>query len=147
MISPKIKSDLILLLAAIIWGFAFVAQRVGMDFVGPFTFNGVRFALGSLVLLPFILFRKKRQLIFPDDKNSRKKLITGTVITGFVLSLGISFQQIGLLTTTAGKAGFITGLYVIFVPVAGIFLGHKTRFTVWSGVALSAVGLYFLSIT
>jgi drug/metabolite transporter (DMT)-like permease len=147
LISPKIKSNLILLLAAVIWGFAFVAQRVGMDFVGPFTFNGIRFALGSIVLLPFLLFRRKRQLIFPDEKNSRRKLIIGTVIMGFVLSLGISFQQIGLMTTTAGKAGFITGLYVIFVPIAGIFFGHKTRVAVWIGVALSAVGLYFLSIT
>jgi len=147
MLSPKVKSDLILLLAAIIWGFAFVAQRVGMDFVGPFTFNGIRFAIGTLVLLPFLIFRRKRQWIHPDEKNSRKKLIIGMIITGFIISLGISLQQIGLQTTTAGKAGFITGLYVIFVPVAGIFFGHKTSFTVWSGVVLSAVGLYFLSIT
>ena|ERR1035438_10145938 len=146
-LSPKLKSDLILLLAAVIWGFAFVAQRVGMDFVGPFTFNGVRFGIGSLVLLPFLLARRKKQLIHPDEKNSRKKLITGMVITGFIISVGISFQQIGLMSTTAGKAGFITGLYVIFVPVAGIFFGHKTSFTVWLGVVLSALGLYFLSIT
>lgn len=147
MISPKLKSDLILLLAAIIWGFAFVAQRVGMDFVGPFTFTGVRFGIGTLVLLPFLIARRKRQLIYSDEKNSRKKLIIGTVITGFIISIGISFQQIGLQTTTAGKAGFITGLYVIFVPIAGIFFGHKTRVTVWIGVLLSALGLYFLSIT
>jgi drug/metabolite transporter (DMT)-like permease len=147
MISPKIRSDLILLLAAIIWGFAFVAQRVGMDFVGPFTFNGIRFGIGSLVLLPFLYFRRNKQFINPDEKNSRKKLITGTIITGFIISLGISLQQIGIQTTTAGKAGFITGLYVIFVPIAGIFFGHKTRIAVWAGVILSATGLYFLSST
>ncbi len=147
MISSKLKSDLILLLTAVIWGFAFVAQRVGMDFVGPFTFTGVRFAIGTLVLLPFLIARRKRQLIHPDEKNSRKKLIIGTIITGLIISLGISFQQIGLQTTTAGKAGFITGLYVIFVPIAGIFFGHKTRIIVWIGVLLSAIGLYFLSIT
>jgi drug/metabolite transporter (DMT)-like permease len=141
------KSDLILLLAAVIWGFAFVAQRVGMDFVGPFTFNGIRFAIGSVVLLPFLFVRRNRKLIHPDGKNSRKKLITGMIITGLIISLGISFQQIGIQTTTAGKAGFITGLYVIFVPIAGIFFGHKTRLTVWAGVILSAVGLYFLSST
>jgi drug/metabolite transporter (DMT)-like permease len=135
------------MLAAVIWGFAFVAQRVGMDYVGPFTFTGVRFAIGTLVLLPFLIARRKRQLIHTDEKNSRKKLIFGTIITGLIISLGISFQQIGLQTTTAGKAGFITGLYVIFVPVAGIFFGHKTSITVWTGVILSAIGLYFLSIT
>jgi drug/metabolite transporter (DMT)-like permease len=147
MISPKLKSDLILLLAAVIWGFAFVAQRVGMEFVGPFTFNGVRFAIGSLVLLPFIMARRKEKLIHPDAKNSRKKLITGMLITGLIISLGISLQQIGIQTTTAGKAGFITGLYVIFVPMAGIFFGHKTRFAVWIGVLLSTIGLYLLSST
>jgi drug/metabolite transporter (DMT)-like permease len=144
--SAKLRSDLILLLAAIIWGFAFVAQRVGMEFVGPFTFNGVRFTLGTLVLVPFLFLGKK----FTPKNNlllvSRKQVILGIIATGILLFLGVSLQQIGLQTTTAGKAGFITGLYVIFVPIVGIFLGHRTNIFTWAGVLFSSVGLYLLSI-
>jgi drug/metabolite transporter (DMT)-like permease len=145
--SAKLRSDLILLLAAIIWGFAFVAQRVGMEYVGPFTFNGVRFTLGTLVLIPFLLFGKK---FTPKDASlatSRKKIFWGVIGTGILLFAGVSLQQVGLQTTTAGKAGFITGLYVVFVPVAGIFLGHRTHIYTWLGVLFSATGLYLLSIT
>jgi drug/metabolite transporter (DMT)-like permease len=145
--SAKLRSDLILLLAAIIWGFAFVAQRVGMEFVGPFTFNGVRFTLGTLVLVPFLFSKKK---FIPKDPSlaiSRRKIFWGVVGLGLLLFTGVSLQQVGLQTTTAGKAGFITGLYVVFVPVVGIFLGHRTNLYTWLGVVLSATGLYFLSIT
>ncbi|MDP4281160.1 MAG: DMT family transporter [Bacteroidota bacterium] len=144
----KIRSDLILLLAAIIWGFAFIAQRVGMQFVGPFIFNGIRFSLGILVILPFLIFRKKRiWMVFPEKREDSKKIIWGSILTGIVLFIAISLQQIGIMTTTAGKAGFITGLYVVFVPVAGLFLGHKMNFRIWLGVILSLTGLYFLSMT
>ena len=102
--------------------------------------------MGSIVLLPVVLLRKKTGLIRPDGKNSMSKLITGIIITGLVLFCGASFQQVGIQSTTAGKAGFITGLYVVFVPVAGIFFGHRTKLFMWVGVALSAIGLYFLSI-
>jgi len=143
--SAKLRSDLILLLAAVIWGFAFVAQRIGMEYVGPFTFNGVRFTLGALVLLPFLLYKQKSdQKKFPPV--SIRKIIFGVIGTGILLFLGVSFQQIGLKTTTAGKAGFITGLYVIFVPVVGIVLGHRTNLFTWLGVLFSATGLYLLSI-
>ncbi len=145
--STKIRSDLILLLAAIIWGFAFVAQRVGMEFVGPFTFNGVRFTLGTLVLVPFLFFGKKFTLKDPSLATSRRKIIWGVIVTGILVFIGVSLQQVGLQTTTAGKAGFITGLYVVFVPIVGIFLGHRTNLYTWLGVLLSATGLYFLSIT
>ncbi len=147
MLSAKVKSDFILLLAAIIWGFAFVAQRVGMDYVGPFTFNGVRFSLGVLVLLPFLLTNRRNPEKSKPYPEKNWVLIIGSLVTGLFLFGGVSLQQVGLQTTTAGKAGFLTGLYVIFVPLIGIFFHHKTGIFVWLGVVLSAVGLYFLSIT
>jgi len=144
--SPKLRSDLILLLAAIIWGFAFVAQRVVMEFVGPFTFNGVRFTLGTLALIPFLFFGKKFTLKDPLLVISKRKIFLGVIGTGILLFIGVSLQQVGLKTTTAGKAGFITGLYVVFVPIVGIFLGHRTNLYTWLVVLLSATGLYLLSI-
>ena len=101
------KSDLLLLLAAAIWGFAFVAQKIGMDYVGPFTYNGVRFALGALVLIPFIAFKKSPVNIPHPEEN--KYLYKGGLIAGILLFAGVSSQQIGLIYTTAGNAGFITG--------------------------------------
>ena len=145
--SAKIRSDLILIFAAIIWGFAFVAQRVGMEFVGPFTFNAVRFTLGTLVMVPFLFFGKKFTIKDPSLATSRRKILWGVIGTGILLFIGVSLQQVGLQTTTAGKAGFITGLYVVFVPIVGIFLGHRTNLYTWLGVLLSATGLYLLSIT
>lgn len=145
--SGKIKSDILLLLAAAIWGFAFVAQRVGMDFVGPFTFSAVRFGLGSLVLIPFLFFRK--HLAFNQlnsTKHERKKIIWLQILLGLLVFGGVSFQQYGLVYTTAGNAGFITGLYVVFVPVAGLFLGQRNHFAIWIGVVLALAGLYFLSV-
>lgn len=144
--SAKLRSDFTLLLAAIIWGFAFVAQRVGMEYVGPFTFNGVRFTLGTMVLVPFLFFGKKFTPKDPSLLTDKSKIILGVICTGILLFFGVSLQQVGLQTTTAGKAGFITGLYVIFVPIVGIFLGHKTNLYTWLGVIFSATGLYLLSI-
>lgn len=144
--SAKIRSDLILLLAAIIWGFAFVAQRVGMNYVGPFTFNGVRFALGTLVLVPFLFSSEKFIPSEPSLQTSRRNITWGVIITGILVFIGVSLQQVGLQSTTAGKAGFITGLYVVFVPVAGTFVGHRMNVYSWLGVFLSATGLYLLSI-
>ncbi|MFC2102240.1 DMT family transporter [Bacteroidota bacterium] len=145
--SGKVKSDMLLLLAAAIWGFAFVAQRVGMDYVGPFTFSAVRFSLGSLVLLPFLFFRKERAFNrLTTSKKERKKIILMQLLLGLLVFGGVSFQQYGLVYTTAGNAGFITGLYVVFVPVIGLFLGQRNHFTIWIGVALAVAGLYFLSV-
>jgi drug/metabolite transporter (DMT)-like permease len=144
--SAKLRSDLILLLASVIWGFAFVAQRVGMEFVGPFTFNGVRFTLGTLVLVPFLFIGKK---FTPKEASlviTQKQFIWGIMACGLLLFAGVSLQQVGLQTTTAGKAGFITGLYVVFVPVVGIFLRHRTNLFTWLGVLFSATGLYLLSV-
>ena len=143
-----IKADVLLLLTATIWGFAFVAQRVGMEYVGPFTFNAVRFALGSLSLLPLILFLQKRQ---PDtrqrsDGANKKSVLFGGILAGSALFAGASLQQAGLVYTSAGKAGFITGLYVVIVPLLGLFWRQHPRIGTWLGGILAAIGLYFLSI-
>ena len=144
-----LKSDALILLASAIWGFAFVAQRIGMDYVGPFTFNGVRFALGSLVLLPLIM----RNGIWKNasKKNTfsggTKTLIFGGGLLGIILFSAASFQQVGLVYTTAGNAGFITGLYVVIVPTLGLFWGQHPNAGTWIGALLAAVGLYFLSVT
>jgi drug/metabolite transporter (DMT)-like permease len=144
-----LKSDALLLLTSAIWGFAFVAQRIGMDYVGPFTFNGVRFALGSLVLLPLIL----RNGILKDTRRKStssadtKMLIFGGGLLGITVFAAASLQQAGLVYTTAGNAGFITGLYVVIVPILGLFWGQHPNAGTWIGALLAAVGLYFLSVT
>jgi len=139
-----LKSNSLLLMTAAIWGFAFVAQRMGMDYVGPFTFNGMRFALGSLVLLPVLIVSERRS---PRTRLKRKTMVLGCGITGGVLFMGASLQQVGIIYTTAGKAGFITGLYVVMVPIFGLVLNHRTDIGTWVGAVLAAVGLYFLSVT
>jgi drug/metabolite transporter (DMT)-like permease len=144
-----LKSDALLLLTAMIWGFAFVAQRVGMNHVGPFTFNGVRFALGSLVLLPLILLNGKSPRV-PEGvlpPLGRRRLLFGGTMIGLALFAGASLQQVGLVYTTAGNAGFITGLYVVIVPILGFFWGQRPGAGTWIGAFLAAGGLYLLSIT
>jgi len=145
-ISKLRQSEFLLLLTAIIWGFAFVAQRAGMEFVGPFTFNGIRFALGGLSLLPVWWFLKNQTATDHHQSFNKATLIAG-LVAGIALFVASSFQQIGIVYTTAGKAGFITGLYIIFVPVFGIFAGNKTSLKVWSGAVLATVGLYYLSVS
>lgn len=141
-----LQSDSLLLVTALIWGFAFVAQRVGMNYVGPFTFNGIRFALGCLVLLP-LLWRNLNRTVPKADQAGRKTLLGGGALAGVVLFAGASFQQVGLVYTTAGNAGFITGLYVVIVPLLGLFQRRRPGRETWLGALLAAVGLYFLSIT
>jgi drug/metabolite transporter (DMT)-like permease len=141
--SQILKSDGILLMAAVIWGFAFVAQRVGMKYVGPFTFNGIRFALGVLVLLPVM---RNRRNTFTAGSNPGRTYRFGPLLAGVVLFAGTSLQQFGLVYTTAGNAGFITGLYVIMVPMLGLFFGQRTNAGTWLGAVAAAVGLYFLSL-
>ncbi|HQI80093.1 MAG TPA: DMT family transporter, partial [Deltaproteobacteria bacterium] len=142
-----LRSDALLLITALIWGTAFVAQRVGMDHVGPFGFNGIRFALGCLVLLPLILVNRDRPVRNPVNTGGLFSLsrLGGGFLAGLVLFLGASFQQVAMVYTTAGNAGFITGLYVILVPIIGIFLGHRTHAGTWTGAVLAAV-LYWLCL-
>ena len=141
--SITFKSDFILIFVAIIWGLAFVAQRIGMDHIGPFTFNGIRFALGGLSLLPVIFLTQKK-----TSGKTNDGLIKSGIISGIFLFFGISFQQVGLVYTTAGKAGFITGLYVIIVPFLNLFFKQdKTSAGTWIGAVLASIGMYFLSVT
>lgn len=142
-----LSSDAILLLTAIIWGFAFVAQRVGMDWIGPFAFNGIRFALGAFSLVPFIIWQSKKSPAENQNPPSGNLLVTGGIAAGFLVFLGASFQQVGLMSTTAGNAGFVTGLYMVIVPVMGLAIGQKTTRGTWLGILLAILGLYFLSFT
>lgn len=142
-----LKADFLLVMTAMIWGFAFVAQRVGMDYVGPFTFNAIRFALGSLSLLPLIWLQQKRKPVELQTGKQHKPVLLWGVIAGGTLFAGASFQQAGMVYTTAGKAGFITGLYVVIVPLLGLFWKQRPGLSTWIGAILAAVGLYFLSIT
>lgn len=147
---------LLLLLAALIWGVAFVAQSVGMDYMGPFTFNGARFLMGSAVLVPVIVFRRKkadpagggqaRTDRSGAKENAGKAALMGGVCCGLALCPAALFQQFGILYTTVGKAGFITTLYIILVPLAGIFMKKTPSSRIWTGAALAAFGFYLLCI-
>lgn len=142
------RGTLLLVLAAFIWGTAFVAQSVGMDYIGPFTFNGVRNLVACVALSPVILFfdarRKRSGIIKPEYSN--KLYIKGGIICGVFLFAASSLQQIGIQYTTAGKAGFLTALYIVFVPVLGIFFKKKTGPMVWICVIIALAGAYLLSV-
>nr|WP_239057880.1 DMT family transporter [Pseudodesulfovibrio sp. JC047] len=145
-----------LFITAVIWGLAFVAQRVGMDHVGPLTFNGIRFALGAVALIPLVVHMQKNRPTTSVGASGRKMLVGGGLL-GIALFVGASLQQMGLAgpvltqfgfeATTAGKAGFITGLYVVFVPIFGLLLAQKPGWGTWIGAGLAVVGMYFLSVT
>ena len=138
------NADILLLLTAGIWGFAFVAQRLGNAHMGPFTFNAIRFTLGAVALLPLLLWQRKHESARPE--LSLRKAILPAMLIGLALFAGATLQQVGLLGTTAGKAGFITGLYVIFVPLVALTWGRKTHWAHWVGAILAVVGLYLLSV-
>lgn len=140
--TTQVKKSLILLLTATIWGTAFVAQSVGMDYVEPFTFTCARSIIGGIVLIPVILFfsKGKRPLV-------TKAELIGGICCGLALCAASNFQQFGIVHTTVGKAGFITALYVVIVPILGLFLKKRVSFIVWICVALSVVGLYLLCMT
>lgn len=136
------RADLLLLVTACIWGFAFVAQRVGMNHVGPFTFNAVRFALGAAVLIPLAAVSRKRNR---SVAGANGRVLLPGLLAGTILFAGASLQQAGLVYTTAGNAGFVTGLYVVIVPVIGLFAGRKTPGLSWLAALLSISGLYLLT--
>lgn len=150
----QMKNNVMLLLAAFIWGCAFVAQSVGMDYVGPFTFNSVRSLIGSAVLVPVIFLmdhvKRKNGVSEAEMKKQRgdtKTLIVGGVCCGTALAVASSLQQYGILFTTVGKAGFITAMYIVLVPILGVFLGKKLRPLILGCVALAVAGLYFLCMS
>ena len=158
--SLKMRSNIMLFITALIWGTAFVAQKSGMDYVEPFTFNGIRTLIGAVVLTPVIIVmdrQKKSSAASPDGSSAyvedearanggRKWLLLGGLCCGTVLFIGGSLQQVALQTTSAGKAGFITALYIVLVPVLGLFMKKKVRPIVWFCVAASAVGLFLLCV-
>jgi drug/metabolite transporter (DMT)-like permease len=152
------KDDALLLLTAAIWGFAFVAQRAGMEHIQPFTYNGVRFALGSLSLLPLIFLLRRRSCRkiggqkptskgIPTVEGRVAKVWLYGLLSGSVLFTAASLQQVGIVYTTAGKAGFITGMYVVLVPLSGLLWRQKAGWGRWVGACLALIGLYFLSIS
>ncbi len=149
----RTKNACMLILTAFIWGTAFVAQSVGMDHLGPFTFNGVRNLIGGAALLPCIFFlerwnrKDQKKESGQEVPGTRKDLITGGIACGLLLFAASSLQQIGLVYTSAGKAGFITAFYIVIVPVLGIFLHQKAGWKIWAAVAAALAGLYLLCIT
>ena len=162
-----LKNSLCLLLAATIWGIAFVAQSVGMKYVGPYTFNGVRSMIGAAVLLPVLLILNRSgndsaaatDSVIPNSSPepskkassatpyNRRDLWTGGIACGAALFAASSFQQFGIQYTTVGKAGFITACYIVIVPIIGLFLKKKCSPFIWAAVVMALVGLYLLCIT
>lgn len=142
--NQALRADLLMLLTAMIWGASFVAQRLGMDAIGPFLYSGLRFALATIVLLPLLMLLRRRSTQ-PASPLSRP-LLFGGCLMGVVLALGINLQQVGLLFTSVTNSGFITGLYVIVVPLLGLLLGHKTGMGIWLGASLAVVGMFLLSV-
>ena len=138
----RIKNGLMLLLTAFIWGTAFVAQSVGMDYLEPFTFNGVRSLIGGVALLPCIWILQKLNGR-SKDTGTKKDLLTGGLACGVLLFAASSLQQIGIKYTTAGKAGFITAFYIVIVPVMGVFLHKKIGWKIWLAVVLAGAGVFF----
>lgn len=145
--AKKYKGNLYLLLTAMIWGSALVAQSVSMDLIGPFTFQCMRSILGALVLLPVIAVFSRREDGAAGAAGGRRDQWVGGLLCGCVFFVAGSLQQIGLCYTSPGKAGFITALYIVLVPIAGIFFGKRAGWNVWTGVLLALVGLYLLCVT
>lgn len=150
MINKNLTGTLILLLTAFIWGSAFVAQTDGMNYVGPLTFLSTRFFIGGTVLIPVIfLIRKsgRKTGAFPlPFKTELKNTLVGGIFCGILLCIASALQQYGLMFTSVSKAGFITTLYVIFVPLFSLFIGKKLGFNLWIAVVLATIGLYLLCI-
>lgn len=142
----QIKSSLILLLTATIWGVAFVAQSVGMEYIGPFTFNAIRCVLGGLVLIPVILVLKKKKETGAEnqEKEDKKTLWAGGIACGVILCIASNLQQFGIMEASVGKSGFFTALYIVMIPVIGIFIGNRPGIKLWFCVALAVVGMYLL---
>ena len=149
----QMKNSLLLLLTSFIWGVAFVAQSVGGEAVGCFTFNGVRSLIGAFVLIPVIYFldsQKRKELgeeKFLEQKGDSKTLLLGGICCGVMLCIASNFQQFGISFTTVGKAGFITAMYILIVPILGLFMKKKVGAKVWLGVVLATIGLYMLCMT
>jgi drug/metabolite transporter (DMT)-like permease len=145
--TKTMRGNLLLILTALIWGVAFVAQSAGMDYVGPYTFLCTRSILGGVVLLPIIHFTGRNKPKEAATPQSRRAMVVGGICCGTALCVASAFQQIGILYTTVGKAGFITAMYIVLVPLCGLFLHKKVGKKVWIGVVLAVVGLYLLCMS
>lgn len=143
----KIKGNLILLITAVIWGSSFVSQSVGMDFIGPNTFNGIRTLLGGMVLLPVIFFMNRKKSDNNKIYENKKVLVIGGIVCGLLLCAAGTVQTLGLRYTTAAKSGFITAMYIIFVPFFGLFLKKKVGILTYVGAAIALAGLYLLCMS
>lgn len=143
MLRQSLRADLLMLLTAAIWGSTFVAQRLGMEEIGPFLYTGLRFALGALVLLPLLLHRPADRAPLPPPD---RPLLLGGALLGLVLTCGINLQQVGLLFTSVTNSGFITGLYVIMVPLLGLLVGQRAGTGTWLGAGLAVLGMALLSL-
>ncbi len=143
----QLRANLLLLLTAMIWGAAFVAQSVSMDYVGPFTFLCTRSILGGVVLLPVIAVMGRRKQKKKEEKSeSRRILLFGGICCGIMLFIGSALQQVGIQYTTAGKAGFITAMYMVLVPICGLFFGKRPGGKTWAAVVVALVGMYLLCL-
>ena len=143
------KNLFILFLTAFIWGTAFVAQSVGMDHIGPFTFNAARSLVGGVALIPVVLVfdRFKTPQRRQEEKANRKTLLLGGLSCGVALGVASSLQQVGIQYTTVGKAGFITALYIVIVPILGLFFRKKVGVKLWVSVVIAILGLYLLCMS
>lgn len=144
-----LSAELLLLLTAAIWGFAFVAQRAGMGFIGPLAYNATRYAIGALTLLPIIIWRRRRNATASGPGLAPKGLrrsLGYPLLAGSIIFIASSLQQMGIVTTTAGNAAFITSLYVVLVPLVGLFFGRRVAARGWIAAGLSVAGLYLISV-
>jgi drug/metabolite transporter (DMT)-like permease len=145
--SPRLRANLLLLLASMIWGFAFAAQRMGAEFVGPFTFNSVRFMMGAGVLVAVIaIVDRVRKRSKQRRRAATKAVIVPGLICGALLTAAVGLQQAAMSYTTAGNAAFITGLYIVLVPLAGLFRGQRPGWTIWVALPLAVTGLYLIAV-
>lgn len=151
--NKKLKNPILLVIAAAIWGFAFSFQSVGMEYVEPFTFICIRNLIGTLALLPVVFFFDARKKMTQHknsnkvaEKEDYKRLLLGGVCCGTVLFISSGAQQFGMQYTTVGKAGFITALYIVIVPLIGVFMGKKNRWTIWLSIFIAVIGFYFLTM-
>jgi drug/metabolite transporter (DMT)-like permease len=147
--SRKTIAHLLLFITAFIWGSAFVAQKEGMAYLGPFTFMGIRMFVGSAALIPVIFLLRKKKFVSNEripqtEEGNSDQTLNGGFTCGVVMFLALSFQQIGLLYTTAGKAGFITAMYIIIVPLIGLFWKKRVSKTIWMCILIAMVGIYLL---
>ena len=136
-------ANTLLLITAAIWGLGFVAQVLGMNYLEPFAFIGIRFLLGALSLVPLVMFFHYRNWL---PASSTRIVITGSLVLGVILFTAGSLQQVGIVYSNASNAGFITGLYMVIVPIIGLALKHRTGLNTWLGCVLAVVGLFLLSV-